>query len=221
MKRVVGVLIIVICIFITGCSSNHKDTVNELVKYKNNMLKNFSNYEYVVSYDTKRNNQDYTMVLNCKHDLVSKIGYCYLKDYYYDVEKYSDYGNKVYYYRNIHSDTDKSVWRSINRYFNNNINHWYNIIDSIDNIRLEKDNKHYTGIINDKMSIAILLKELNDKINIDTVKIDNSKAYTDVYLNDDGIIDRIETSFNENEKIKIEFTNFNSDFKLELPDFLK
>ena len=218
MKKVRYVLILVLILLSVGCGKHNTKELSELSKYKNNMLKNVINYGYVIKYDTKVDDNNYTISIECKNDLENKIGYCYTSGYYYDVEKYINYNNKVYYYRNVHPDNTTN-WMSMNKYFNSNPNHFLNIVDSITEInkRKDEDGTYYTGIIKDGLTLAILLQEVDSRI--DTGNFDESimNVPIEVFVNKAGYIEKITTSFGKDNKVVMEFADYNLLKQIEIP----
>jgi hypothetical protein len=218
MKKFKYVLVFILIILSIGCSkTTDRKEISELSKLKNEMLTNISSYSYTISYDTMVDDNKFTMNMECKNDLNNKIGYCYIDNYYYDIEKYINYNNKMYYYRNIHPDT-KGTWITMNRYLNNNPNHTLNLIDSI--ININKENNIYTGIIPTNLKIATILSEVDSRINIDDLDNSVKNIPVEVSINDNGYIEKITTTYDKN-NVSITFKDYNDIEKIEIPSDIK
>ena len=121
-------------------------------------------------------------------------------------------------YRDIHDD-EEMEWEHLNRYYNNNPNSWYNIIDLMEDLfkDVREDGNYYTGTIYDTLHLAILLQEADGKLDPWTAYKDVNSVPISVFVDKDGYIKEINTSFRENEKIKIEFRDFDVTSKQKMP----
>ena len=222
MKKVKYIVLVLIVLLVSGCGKKEEIQLSELSIQKNNMLNQVSNYTYKVTFDTKIDDHDFTIELDCKNNLDSKLGYCYTTNYYYGIEKYINYNNKVYYYRNVHPDS-KTEWMTMNKYFNTNPNHFLNIVDSITDLRKEvtEEGIVYTGIIPSALKMAILLQEVDNRIDTGNINPDIKNMPIEVFINKNGFIEKITTCFDENEKVVITFMNYNETEKIEFPNDIK
>ena len=223
MKKLRMVLIIILCIFLTGCFNKKEEIVlSELSQHKNHILNKISNYTYTVNIDTVIDDKDVTLELKCQNDLTKKIGYCYNDHYYYDIEEYVFYGKRIYSYRNIYPDRITN-WETLNRYSSSNINHWYNLVDLITNLRKEtkEDGIYYTGIITSVKALAIVLQEADYKINTDYISSTISSVPIMVYINNLGYIEKIETELGDNEKVRVLFNDFDTTEEIKVPKELQ
>ena len=111
----------------------------------------------------------------------------------------------------------------MNKYFNTNPNHFLNIVDSITDLRKEvtEEGIVYTGIIPSALKMAILLQEVDNRIDTGNINPDIKNMPIEVFINKNGFIEKITTCFDENEKVVITFMNYNETEKIEFPNDIK
>lgn len=220
MKKIRYVVLVLIIILVAGCGKKVEEKpLNELGVNKNNMLGNVHDYSYKVSFDTKVDDKDYTITLECDNDLNTRVSHCMITNYYYNIEKYVNYGTKIYYYRNIHPDNTTN-WMMMNKYYNTNQNHFLNIVESVETLRKEtrEDGFYYTGTIT-PLKMAILLQEVDNRIDTGNIDANITDIPIEVYVNNRGFIEKITSCWHSDEKVEITFV-YNEVGQLEMPQGL-
>lgn len=221
---------ILICSFIflslvTGCGKNEKtNTDSKIVKAKNEMLSDLSNYSYDVEITAKTNFMDATTTMKCKDDLKNKIGYCTSSTYGVTTEDYYDYNNKTMYSKVSlpfgYGDSDE--WTKSN-YGGNGNNTWLDLNDYIFDVKEEsKDGGvYYTGVIDSK-KLANAMSQADSEV--DTSSIVSGDIDIEVFVNSSNYIEYMKFNLviaGIEEVVEISYYDYNETGSIEIPNNIK
>ena len=221
MKKVLFILFGIV--LLTGCGSSSVNTDSKLYKIKNNMLSEVDNYSYDVVMTSETGFIDVDTTMSCKNDNKNKVVYCYSSTFGVETEEYIDFNSKYDYSKvtTLYGGAESNGKWTKKKLGNVDDNSYLSLSDYVYDLTESQVDGGilYKGVIDSKKLVSA---QNDSSININDVIGDDIEI--EIFVNSSNYIESMKYSMEVmgiNQRVSINFNNFNTTGDVSIPSDIK